>query len=54
MHCQSIEAIVTEWIGELAAKGFEPDDPLFPATKVAPAANRGRSRCTDRQKSLTR
>ena len=35
-----IEAIVAEWIGELVAQGFEPDDPLFPATKVAPAANR--------------
>jgi hypothetical protein len=35
-----IEVIVAEWIGELAAQGFEPDDPLFPATKVAPAANR--------------
>jgi integrase len=35
-----IEAIVLEWIAELAVQGFEPDDPLFPATKVAPAANR--------------
>jgi integrase len=35
-----IEAIVAQWIGELAAQGFEPNDPLFPATKVAPAANR--------------
>jgi hypothetical protein len=35
-----IEAIVAEWIGELVAQGFEPDDPLFPATKVAPGANR--------------
>jgi integrase len=35
-----IEAIVAEWIGELAAQGFEPDDPVFPATKVAPGANR--------------
>jgi integrase len=35
-----IEAIVAEWIGELAEQGFEPDDPLLPATKVAPAANR--------------
>jgi len=35
-----IEAIVAQWIGELAAQGFEPDDPLFPATKVAPGANR--------------
>jgi integrase len=35
-----IEAIVAEWIGELAAQGSEPDDPVFPATKVAPAANR--------------
>jgi integrase len=34
------EAIVAEWIGELAAQGFGPDDPLFPVTKVAPAANR--------------
>jgi hypothetical protein len=34
-----IEAIVAQWIGELAAQGFEPDDPLLPATKVAPAAN---------------
>jgi integrase len=35
-----IEAIVAEWIGDLAAQGFEPDDPVFPATKVAPGANR--------------
>jgi integrase len=35
-----IEAIVAEWIGELVAEGFEAEDPLFPATKVAPAANR--------------
>jgi integrase len=35
-----IEPIVAEWIGELVAHGFEPDDPLFPATKVVPAANR--------------
>jgi hypothetical protein len=35
-----IESIVAEWIGELAAQGFEPDDPVFPATKVAPGANR--------------
>ena len=37
---RDIEAIVAEWIGELAAHGFEPNDPLFPATKMAPGANR--------------
>jgi integrase len=37
---REIEAIVAEWIGELAAHGFEPNDPLFPATKMAPGANR--------------
>jgi integrase len=35
-----IEAIVVEWIGELVEQGFGPEDPLFPATRVAPAANR--------------
>ena len=35
-----IEAIVAEWIGELAAQGFGPDDPLFPATRIAQDANR--------------
>ena len=34
------EAIVAEWVGELAAQGFEPDDPLFPATRMAQGANR--------------
>jgi hypothetical protein len=34
------EAIVIEWIGELMAQGFGPDDPLFPATKIAQGANR--------------
>jgi integrase len=37
---RDIEAIVAEWIGELAAHGFEPNDPLFPATKMAPGVNR--------------
>jgi integrase len=37
---RDIEAIVAEWIGELAAQGFEPDDPLFPATRMAQSANR--------------
>jgi integrase len=35
-----IEAIVAQWIGELAAQGFDSADPLFPATKVALGANR--------------
>jgi integrase len=35
-----IEAIVADWIRELAAQGYGPDDPLFPATKMAPGANR--------------
>ncbi len=37
---EDIEAIVAEWIGELKSRRFEPDDPLFPATKMAPDANR--------------
>ncbi len=35
-----IEGIVAEWVGELVAQGFGPDDPLFPATKMAQGANR--------------
>lgn len=35
-----IEAIVSEWIGDLTAQGFGPDDPLFPATRIAQDANR--------------
>jgi integrase len=35
-----IEAIVIAWVEELTASGFAPDDPLFPATKVVPGADR--------------
>jgi integrase len=35
-----IEKIVIDWVAELAASGFGPNDPLFPATKVAPGADR--------------
>lgn len=35
-----IEAIVVNWIAELAAEGFGPDDPLLPATKVEPGPER--------------
>lgn len=34
------ETVVREWIGELLALGFGPDDPLFPATEVAPGRDR--------------
>ncbi len=34
------EAIVAAWLKELAALGYGPDDPLFPATKVAPGPDR--------------
>jgi integrase len=34
------ERIVVEWIAELRAEGFSPDDPLFPATAVAPGSDR--------------
>jgi integrase len=37
---RDIEVIVVEWIGELIAGGFGPDDPLFPATKIALGAHR--------------
>jgi len=30
------ETIVREWITELSALGFGPDDPVFPATEIAP------------------
>jgi integrase len=36
---RDIEAIVAEWIHELVAKGFGPDYPLFPATKIALSEN---------------
>lgn len=29
-----VEGIVVEWIGELVALGYGPDDPLFPSTQV--------------------
>lgn len=35
-----IETFVVDWIAELVAAGFGPDDPLFPATKVEPGPNR--------------
>jgi hypothetical protein len=34
------EAVVAEWIDELVAKGFGPDNPLFPATRIALGENR--------------
>ena len=34
------EAIVGEWVAELKANGFGPDDPLFPSTEVVPGADR--------------
>jgi integrase len=34
-----IEAIMVEWVAELVEFSFTPDDPLFPATEVAPGVN---------------
>lgn len=31
---------LTDWIGELTSQGYGPDDPLFPATQVAPGPDR--------------
>jgi integrase/recombinase XerC len=36
---RDFEAIVAEWIDKLVAKGFGPDNPLFPATKIALGEN---------------
>lgn len=36
---RDFEAIVAEWMGDLAANGFGPNDPLFPCTKLALDAN---------------
>jgi integrase len=37
---RDFETIVADWMGELAANGFGPADPLFPATKIGLGANR--------------
>jgi integrase len=34
-----VEAVVARWVGELVSQGFEPNDPLFPATKIALGTN---------------
>ncbi len=34
------QAVVIDWLRELAELGFGPDDPLFPATRIAPGPDR--------------